>query len=196
MKRFAITNGSLRVGDSGSDLERLAARCAELGRDGVDFLLIREKQLTERELYLATRRILKALEDSRMLVFVAGRPQVALAANADGVHVGSDYAMVREAKRLFLESWVSASCHSLADVEAAKAAGADVGLFGPIFGKTVDGVEVVAPAGLEALRAACVAAGKDLPLFALGGVTDENAAACLAAGASGVAGIRMFFAAE
>jgi thiamine-phosphate pyrophosphorylase len=167
-----------------------------LGRDGVDFLLIREKQLTERELYLATRRILKALEDSRMLVFVAGRPQVALAANADGVHVGSDYAMVREAKRLFLESWVSASCHSLADVEAAKAAGADVGLFGPIFGKTVDGVEVVAPAGLEALRAACVAAGKDLPLFALGGVTDENAAACLAAGASGVAGIRMFFAAE
>ncbi len=193
MKRFAITNGSLRSGGDGSDLERLAARCAELGRDGVNFLLIREKQLAERELYLATRRILKALDDSRTVVFVAGRPQVALAANADGVHVGSDYAAVREAKRVFLESWVSASCHRVADVIAAREAGADVCLFGPVFGKTVDGVQVAPPIGLEALRAACAAAGKDLPVFALGGVNESNAAACVAAGASGVAGIRMFF---
>jgi thiamine-phosphate pyrophosphorylase len=162
----------------------------------VDFLLIREKQLSERELYLATRRVLKATEDSRMLIFVAGRPQVALAANADGVHVGSEYPMVREAKRAFLESWVSVSCHSLADVESARAAGADVCLFGPVFGKSVDGVEVVPGAGLEALRQACAAAGKDLPVFALGGVTEANSAACVDAGASGVAGIRMFFAAE
>jgi thiamine-phosphate pyrophosphorylase len=193
VKRFAITNGSLQSGGDGSDLERLAERCAELGRNGVDFLLIREKQLTERELYLATRRILKAIEDFRTLVFVAGRPQVALAAAADGVHVGSDYAMVREAKRTFIESWVSVSCHSLADVQAARAAGADVCLFGPVFGKTVDGVEVVPGVGLEALQQACLVAGKDLPVFALGGVNEEEAASCVEAGASGVAGIRMFF---
>jgi len=106
------------------------------------------------------------------------------------------YPMVREAKRAFLESWVSVSCHSLADVESARAAGADVCLFGPVFGKSVDGVEVVPGAGLEALRQACAAAGKDLPVFALGGVTEANSAACVDAGASGVAGIRMFFAAE
>jgi thiamine-phosphate pyrophosphorylase len=196
VKRFAITDGTLTSGGDGSDLERLAERCAELGRQGVEFLLLREKQLSERELYLATRRVLKAIEDSRTLVMVAGRPQVALAAAADGVHVGSDYAMVREAKRVFLESWVSVSCHSLADVKAARAAGADVCLFGPVFGKTVDGVEVVPGVGLEALREACAVAGKDLPVFALGGVSEANSGACVEAGASGVAGIRMFFATE
>jgi thiamine-phosphate pyrophosphorylase len=193
MKRFAITQGTLRSGGDDSDLERMAERCAALGQDGVEFILIREKQLSERELYLATRRILKAVQDSRTLIFVAGHPQVALAANADGVHVGSNYAMVREAKRVVLESWVSVSCHSLSDVEAARAAGADVCLFGPVFGKTVEGVVVVPGVGLEALRTACAVAGKDLPVFALGGVTEGNAAACLAAGASGVAGIRLFF---
>jgi thiamine-phosphate pyrophosphorylase len=193
VKRFAITNGSVASGSDGSDLERLAGRCAKLGRDGLDFLLIREKQLTERELYLATRRLLEALEDSRTRVFVAARTQVALAANADGVHVGSNYGMVREAKRLYIESWVSVSCHSLADVAAAREARADVCLFGPVFGKTVDGVQVAPPVGLDALRAACAMAGKDLPVFALGGISESNAASCLDAGASGVAGIRMFF---
>jgi thiamine-phosphate pyrophosphorylase len=193
VKRFAITNGSLQSGGDGSDLERLTERCAELGRNGVDFLLIREKQLTERELYLATRRILKAIEDSRTLVFVAGRPQVALAAVANGVHVGSDYGMISEAKRVFLESWVSVSCHTLADVKAARMAGADVCLFGPVFGKTVEGVEVMPGVGLEALQQACLVAGKDLPVFALGGINEEKAASCVEAGASGVAGIRMFF---
>jgi thiamine-phosphate pyrophosphorylase len=125
---------------------------------------------------------------------VAGRPQVALAAAADGVHVGSDYGMVSEARRVFLESRVSVSCHSLADVKAARTAAVDVCLFGPVFGKTVDAAEVVPGLGLEALREACVIAGKDLPVFALGGVTEENAALCVEAGASGVAGIRMFFA--
>ncbi len=193
MKRFAITPGLLASGGDGSDLERLAERCAELGRDGLEFLLVREKQLTDRELYLATRRLLKALGDSRTRVMVAGSPQVAVAANADGVHVGSDYASAREARRVFIETWITGSCHSLEEVQAANAAGVNVILFGPVFGKTVDGVEVVPGVGLEALRAASEIAQEDVPVFALGGVTAENADACIAAGASGVAGIRMFF---
>ncbi len=193
MKRFAISNGTLKSGGDGSDLERLAAQCAALGQDGVDFLLIREKQLTDRELYLTTRRVVKAVEGSAMLILVAGAPHVACAAAADGVHVGSNYAMVREARRIFVQSRVSVSCHSAEDVTAARAAGADVCLFGPVFGKTVDGSQVVAGCGLATLREACKIAGESLSVFALGSVTATNAHACVEAGASGVAGIRMFF---
>jgi thiamine-phosphate pyrophosphorylase len=77
--------------------------------------------------------------------------------------------------------------------EVARAAGfqAEAILFGPVFGKVVDGVEVVPGVGLEGLRAACgVAAG--VPVFGLGGVTWDRATECAAAGAAGVAGIRLF----
>ena len=185
MQRFAITPGLLKSNGSVFDLERLAARCGELGQEGVEFLLIREKQLTDRELYLLTHRVLKAVDGTPVRVMVAGPYQVARAATADGVHVGTKYGLVQEVKRSFIESWVSASCHSLADVEAAKSAGVDVCLFGPVFGKTVDGVQVMPGVGFEALREACEIAGKDLPTFALGGVTEANASECVMAGASG-----------
>ncbi len=174
-------------------MERLVAQCYELAAEGVDFLLVREKQLSDRDLYLLTRRVLAATDVGRMKVMVAGPVQVALAAAADGVHVGTNYGLMAEAKRRFIESWVSCSCHSVADVRMAKAAGADICLLGPVFGKTVDGVEVVTGVGIEQLREACEVAGKDLPVFALGGVSEANAAQCVAAGAAGVAGIRMFF---
>jgi len=64
-------------------------------------------------------------------------------------------------------------------------------LFGPVFEKRVEGELVVRGLELMMLQAACVIAGK-LPVLALGGVTAENAAACVQAGAAGVAGIRLF----
>jgi thiamine-phosphate pyrophosphorylase len=196
MKRCAITDGSLPTGGHGPELDRLAARCTALAEDGVDFLILREKQLTPREFYLATRSVLEAVQDFRITILVAGPTQVALAANADGVHVGTDYARVRQVKREFAESWVSLSCHSVEDMRIAREAGADLCLFGPVFGKTVAGVEVVPAIGLEVLREACAAAGPHLPVFALGGVTAANASSCVEAGAAGVAGIRMFFSGE
>jgi thiamine-phosphate pyrophosphorylase len=193
MQRYAISPGALTGVQDGPELERLVAQCYELAADGVDFLLLREKRLSDRELYLLTRRVLAATDVGHAKVMVAGPVQVALAAAADGVHVGTNYALVAQAKCQFTESWVSCSCHSVADVRMAKAAGADVCLFGPVFGKTVDGVEVVPGVGLEMLREACEVAEKDLPVFALGGVAEASAAECVAVGAAGVAGIRMFF---
>lgn len=71
------------------------------------------------------------------------------------------------------------SCHSLDDVRRARA---HFVVFGPVFSK--------AAVGLDSLRAACAASR--VPVFALGGVTWENAAACLEAGAAGIAGISLF----
>jgi thiamine-phosphate pyrophosphorylase len=193
VQRYAISPGALNGLQNEAEVERLVARCRELAAEGVDFLLLREKRLSDRDLYLLTRRVLKAADVGHAKVMVAGPVQVALAAAADGVHVGSNYGLVAEAKRKFIESWVSCSCHSVADVGLAKAAGADVCLFGPVFGKTVDGVEVVPGVGIDALREACEAAGTGLQVFALGGVSDATAGECVAAGAVGVAGIRMFF---
>ena len=68
----------------------------------------------------------------------------------------------------------------------------DAALFSPVFGKTLNGLEVVSGVGLDRLREACAVAGH-LPVFALGGVTVANASSCIAAGARGIAGIRMFF---
>jgi thiamine-phosphate pyrophosphorylase len=111
---------------------------------------------------------------------------------------------------------ISVSCHSLEEVHTAVAERVDFVLFAPIFEKVLG--ETPAPAttlnkqsrstpagnvvsgptggalqgqGLGRLRAACEAAG-EVPVFALGGVTVENASECLAAGAAGVSGIRLF----
>jgi thiamine-phosphate pyrophosphorylase len=82
---------------------------------------------------------------------------------------------------------VAASCHTAADVFDAQSEKADFAVFAPVFGKQKAlGTQ---PAGLAALREACRA---KIPVLALGGVTIENAASCLNAGAAGIAAIRLF----
>ncbi len=131
-------------------------------------------------------------------LLVNGRADVAVAAGADGVHLTSrpGELTAEQVRRVFAAAGrgaplVSASCHTLEDVRRAVDGGVDLVLSGPVFEKRVAGEVVVAGVGLEALREACTAAaGK--PVLALGGVTWENAALCLEAGAAGVAGIRLF----
>lgn len=86
---------------------------------------------------------------------------------------------------------VSVSCHTLDEVDRAGKKDADLVLFGPVFGKSIAGEIVVPEAGLAALRAACEVAG-EMPVLALGGVTAANTTACIEAGASGIAAIRLF----
>jgi thiamine-phosphate pyrophosphorylase len=76
-------------------------------------------------------------------------------------------------------------------VERARDAGVDLIVFGPVFEKRVEGRVVVSGVGLEVLARASRAAG-GIPVVALGGVTMEVTGDCLAAGAAGVAGIRLF----
>ena len=79
------------------------------------------------------------------------------------------------------------------ETRAAQTVGADLALLSPIFAtKSHPGAAVL---GLEALADACQLAGA-MPVYALGGVNKENAARCVQAGAAGVAGIRMFLAAD
>jgi thiamine-phosphate pyrophosphorylase len=188
--RYAITPGLL---PDGTSADVLVTRAGELARQGVEFLLVREKRLADLELFALMRTIREATAGTGMKVLLAGRAELALAAGADGVHLGSRLEELASARRAFPQGLLSVSCHTVDEVFQASAAGADLLLFAPVFGKRVDGVEVVPGTGLEALQKACAAAGEGARVFALGGVTAVNAAECVAAGASGVAGIRLFF---
>ncbi len=94
----------------------------------------------------------------------------------------------RDSKLAARDPVVSVSCHTAFDVIRAASEGSDFAVFAPVFEKK--DAPQVQPQGLVELHAVCAAA--KIPVFALGGVTIENAASCLAAGAAGIAGIRLF----
>jgi thiamine-phosphate pyrophosphorylase len=194
MLRFAITDRFLFTnGDTGPLIER----CGVLAQSGIDFILIREKDLPAGQLVTLCREILTAVRalGATTQVIVSSRVDVAIAAHLDGVHLSSHPGELTpdQVHQLMPDAFVSVSCHTLDKVVQAKTNGASAILFAPIFGKMARGAEVAEGVGLDRLREACEAADK-MPVLALGGVTHANAMDCSAAGAAGVAGIRLFFA--
>ena len=149
---------------------------------GVDFIQIREKDLTAREIFEFTLAVLEVRDAElpkhlRPKILINSRADIALASGADGVHLPSD-APTQTLPRLL----VFRSCHTLEEVQQAQA---DFVTFGPVFDTPSKGRGV----GLTALQEAC---RLDKAVFALGGVDWDNAADCMEAGAKGIAGIRLF----
>jgi len=124
--------------------------------------------------------------------------RAAIETQAHGVHLPSNSSILpAEVRRRYAvhslpRPIVTVSCHSLAEIHIAQRNHADAILFAPVFGKTVNGLHVTPAAGLDALKTACETAAP-IPVYALGGVTKENAPLCLEVGATGIAGIRLFF---
>jgi len=173
--------------------ERLLARIAEAARVGIDFIQLREKDLPPRDLESlakdAVAKVRAAGSATRLLI--NSRTDVAIAAGADGVHLRSKDISPQEVRKIWRAAnatpVVAISCHTPQEVAAAEAAGADFVVFSPVFEKK--GNPAARIAGLEQLRAIC--RGK-VSVLALGGITPENAALCVEAGARGIAGIRLF----
>jgi len=184
-----------RVQFSGSELRRrelLVETSIEAARNGVDYIQVREKDLSSRELEkLALDIVGKVRETGNATrVLINSRVDVALATGADGVHLRSNDISPADVRRIWKTAGltsaqvIAVSCHTEQEVVAAKFAGADFVVCGPVFGKaTTPGID------LDSLRAAC---GHEIPVLALGGVNAENAQSCLDAGAAGIAGIRLF----
>jgi thiamine-phosphate pyrophosphorylase len=153
---------------------------------GVDWIQIREKELPARELMRLVRRCVGL----GAKVLVNTRVDVAIAAGAAGVHLPAGSIAASEWRGITPNGFlIGVSCHSLEDVLLAEKEGADYVLFGPVFAplsKTSD----LAARGLDELRRVSLAV--TIPVLALGGITNANAAACVEAGAAGVAGISMF----
>lgn len=199
MLLYYITDRSQFPGDEATRRLRLLDKIAQAARGGVDFIQLREKDLCARDLESLARAVREnqLRTENRQLrtaLLINSRTDVALAIGADGVHLRSDDILPSQARAIWAQcepgrvrETVSVSCHTPAEVARAAADHADFALFGPIFGK--QGTPTARVTGLEALRQACQ---EKIPVLALGGITLENAQACLQAGAAGVAGVRLF----
>ena len=170
---------------------------------GVDWIQIREKNLSAREISPLVREAvslakLSSRTDRTTRILVNDRLDVALAEQADGVHLGENSLPVQNVSRWIgshanrsglQEFLVGVSCHSLAGATQAERDGADYIFFGPVFA-TPSKADFGAPQGLNRLKEVCIAVS--LPVLAIGGITLENASSCLKAGAAGLAAIRLF----
>ena len=149
---------------------------------GMTGFQVRDKDATTAELLELTRVVIAAVRPHGATVIVNDRVDVALAAGADGVHLGAGDLPVSAARRIAPDLVIGATCRSMADVERAAAAGATYAGFGPIFA-TSSKAGLPEPLGVEALT---TATGR-LPLIAIGGIDADSAPGVLAAGAHGVA---------
>jgi thiamine-phosphate pyrophosphorylase len=208
MLRYAITDRVRFPGDEAACEAALLHQAARLATEGVDYIQLREKDLPPAALVAITHKLLAALRahSPAPKLLINSRADVAIAAGADGVHLTSAEGSLTPAdvRRLYASSGqpepvVSVSCHTLGEVAAAPRYAPTLILFGPVFEKVVADPQADYPAdahlsegsGLNLLHLACGAAAP-VPVLALGGITQENADSCIAAGAAGIAAIRLF----
>jgi thiamine-phosphate pyrophosphorylase len=193
---YYITDRRQFPGDAQEQERRLLEKIAECAAAGVDLVQLREKDLSARALEELALKAMAVLAGSQTRLLINSRTDVALACGAHGVHLPANDLAASDARAIFAQAGVServigVSTHSAAAVASAEAHGADFAVFGPVFEKSGS----MNREGLEQLRQIChraEAAQPPMPVFALGGITLENAPRCVAAGAAGIAAIRLF----
>ncbi|HEU4797252.1 MAG TPA: thiamine phosphate synthase [Pyrinomonadaceae bacterium] len=190
---YAITSGATTSKTTPDDEEfkRILNLVQAAVAAQVPLVQIREKMVSTRVLYELVVRAVIMTRDSSTRVLVNDRFDVARAAGADGVHLTTTSlppTVVRDV--CGAEFLIGASTHSLDEARAARAGGADFVVFGPVF-ETESKRAYGPPQGLEKLRQVTQEL-QGYPVLAIGGITLDNAGSCYAAGASGIAGIRLF----
>lgn len=174
-------------------LYAIVARPAEAAAavaGGAGVLQVRVKDAPSGEVLRVAREVV-ALARGRALVLVNDRADLALLADADGVHVGDEDLPVAEARRLLGDGLlVGRTTRTLAEARAAVAEGADHVGFGPIFATTTKAL-AVPPRGLAPLRE--VAAALGAPVVAIGGIGEATIGEVAAAGAACAAVVAAIF---
>lgn len=212
---YYITDRTAFAPDEPTRRRRLLEKIAEAARSRVDFVQLREKDLSSRELEALARDAVQVIRQASHPVtdhipptpalLINSRSDIALAVDADGVHLRSGDISPQQVRNIWSRCvtttpfqklktgstppapLIAASCRTPAEVIQAAQAGANLAVFAPVFEKK--DVPSAKPSGVAQLRQVCQAA---IPVLALGGVTLENAKFCLEAGAAGIAGIRLF----
>ena len=197
---YVTDRQALRVTSAGGESVALLEQIGRAAEAGVDWIQLREKDLAGRPLFdlaSAAAGIARSKAHTGGVltrILINDRLDIAWAAGAGGVHLGENSLPAREVtaekrRRKQLEFLVGVSCHSNEEALQAALDGADYIFFGPVFA-TPSKAAFGAPQGLARLAEVCSAVR--IPVLAIGGITADNAAASLDAGAAGLAGIRLF----
>lgn len=187
------------AGDSRTELLHCITAAA---RAGVDWIQIREKDLTGKEISLLVRDVMVLAKqsdgDRPPRILVNDRLDVALAEQAGGVHLGENSLPAANVSQwlgslpshsALQDFLLGVSCHSLTTAMNAERGGAGYIFFGPVF-STPSKAVFGEPQGLSRLEEVC--ASVTIPVLAIGGITIENASSCVKAGVAGIAAIRPF----
>jgi len=190
---YLITSGETTAATTPStnDFALLLKLISAAVAAGINLIQLREKNLTARVLYELTLRAVALTQGTATRLVVNDRADIARTAGADGVHLTVNSLSTAIVRNTFgADFLIGVSTHSLAEARTAQAEGADFAVFGPVFetgSKRIYGE----PVGLKKLAEVTSALAR-FPIFALGGVTVNNALDCVRAGAGGIAGISFF----
>jgi thiamine-phosphate pyrophosphorylase len=156
---------------------------SEVIPNGIRWMQLREKNGTRREIF-KTARLLKTMTAANdVMLIINDHADIAMAVNADGVHLGQDDLPLAEARKIMGAKIIGISTHSLEQAIEAAEGGADYIGFGPIYQtKTKDAGP---PKGVEELRIIKERIG--IPVVAVGGITEDNLTEVFEAGADAVA---------
>ena len=205
---YYITDRTAFRGDESTRRQRLLEKIHEATRAGVDYIQLREKDLPTRDVESLARESIAVLQQLRTenhqlrtALLINSRTDVALAVEANGVHLRSEDISPEEVREIWSlcgagtharelsprDPLIAVSCHSPAEVAQAAVGKATFAVFAPVFEKK--DVPSAQAKGLSQLGQAC---RTNIPVLALGGITLANAHSCLDAGAAGIAAIRLF----
>lgn len=164
-----------------------AEQVARLAAGGATLVQLREKHAGPREFYRAAEAAVRVARERGVRVMINDRADIALALEADGVHLGQDDLPPEAARRLLGDrAVIGYSTHNLAQAQVAAAMPIDYLAIGPIYA-TATKANPDPVVGLDGLRRVREQLDPRLLLVAIGGITMENARHVLDAGADAVA---------
>jgi thiamine-phosphate pyrophosphorylase len=190
---YLITSGKTdeTTSPASAEFTRLVALVEAAVAARVTLVQLREKLLRPRVLYELTARAVAITRGTTTRLVVNDRADIARAAGAAGVQLTTQSLPAHIVRRAFgADFLIGVSTHALVEARAAHADGADFVVFGPLF-DTPAKRAYGPPVGLEQLRAVAHELAP-CPVIAIGGITRANMADALAAGAHGIAAIRLF----
>lgn len=176
---YAILDTSFSKGRSPTTILREFLAC------GVKLVQLRAKELSSAEFFSLAKEARQLTREAGVTFIVNDRADIALACNADGVHLGQDDLPLAAARKILGEQMIiGISTHDLTQARDAEKNGADYIGFGPIFGSTTKDTGYL-PRGLEMLRE--IRQAVKIPIVAIGGITENNVAEVWNTGADSAA---------
>jgi len=183
---YLITDGTTNAKDFTEKKLQILKLIKTAVEAKISLIQIREKQLAARLVFEIVSEAVNYTRCTDTKILVNDRADIALAANADGVHLTRTSLSAATIRRLFPRNFIiGVSAHTVEEAEIAKRHGANFVTFSPIFSSPGKGE----PQGVEKLKAVCERL-KPFPVLALGGIDETNVAEVLEAGAGGFAAIR------